>query len=76
MEGLDDLSAAQRGLEAVQRLCSRVKIPTLSGYGIDREALRRSAPKMPSDAIASGSPGNNPRQATAEEIVDLYMLAS
>jgi hypothetical protein len=30
---------------------------------------------MASDAIASGSPGNNPRLATIEEIVALYLSA-
>jgi alcohol dehydrogenase len=30
---------------------------------------------MAVDAIASGSPGNNPRQATKEEIIELYQLA-
>jgi alcohol dehydrogenase len=31
--------------------------------------------KMAEDALASGSPANNPRQATAEEIVNLYYAA-
>jgi len=30
---------------------------------------------MSEDAIASGSPGNNPRQATREEIIELYKVA-
>jgi alcohol dehydrogenase len=30
---------------------------------------------MAADAIASGSPGNNPRKATADEIVELYKKA-
>jgi hypothetical protein len=34
-----------------------------------------SASQMASDAIASGSPGNNPRKATQEEIVELYHRA-
>lgn len=75
VEGLDDLSAAQRGLEAIESLCRTVKIPTLGGYGIGREALEQAAPKMASDALASGSPANNPRLATAEEIVALYLQA-
>jgi alcohol dehydrogenase len=30
---------------------------------------------MAEAAIASGSPGNNPRLATKEEIIELYRLA-
>jgi alcohol dehydrogenase class IV len=73
--GLEDLAAAERGAAAIEALCRRVKIPTLGEYGIERRALEEAAPKMASEAIASGSPGNNPRAATVEEIVDLYMRA-
>lgn len=75
VEGLDDLSAAQRGLEAVVALCREVKIPTLAEYGISREALEKAAAKMAAEAIASGSPANNPRVPTADEIVSLYLAA-
>jgi len=37
--------------------------------------LDKLAPKMSEAAIDSGSPGNNPRQATKEEIIELYKLA-
>jgi len=30
---------------------------------------------MSEDAIASGSPANNPRQASKEEIIELYKIA-
>lgn len=73
IEGLDDLVAAERGLEAVKALCRGLKIPTLGEYGISRSALERAAAKMASEAIASGSPANNPRVPTAEEIVELYL---
>ena len=42
---------------------------------MDKEKLDKLAPKMAEDAIASGSPANNPRQATKEEIIELYTLA-
>jgi alcohol dehydrogenase class IV len=50
-------------------------IPPLKELGVDKERLDQWAPKMAEDAIASGSPGNNPRQATKEEIVELYKIA-
>ena len=36
------------------------------------EAVPAMAPKMAEDALASGSPGNNPRRPTREEIVEIY----
>jgi alcohol dehydrogenase len=41
---------------------------------VEKEKLDQLAPKMAEDAIASGSPGNNPRQATKEEIIELYKI--
>ena len=75
IQGLDSPAAARQGVDAISRLCSEVRIPTLGGYGIDRGELERVAPSMASQAIASGSPANNPRTASAEEIIALYMQA-
>jgi alcohol dehydrogenase class IV len=69
------LEAAQFGVEAIRALIDDIKIPTLKGLGVDKGKLEELAPKMAEDAIASGSPGNNPRQATKEEIVELYLQA-
>jgi alcohol dehydrogenase class IV len=73
--GLSELEAAQRGAEAVKKLIKDVRIPSMQELGVDKEKLAQLAPKMSEDAIASGSPGNNPRQATKEEIIDLYQVA-
>ena len=75
-EGTNEATAAVRALHAVRALCRTLGIPTLTGYGIDRAELERVAPKMAADALASGSPANNPRVPTAEEIVELYRRAS
>jgi len=50
-------------------------IPSLPALGVDEKTLEKLAAQMAEDAIASGSPGNNPRQATKDEIVELYRLA-
>ena len=73
--GLSELEAAQRGAEAVKKLIKDVRIPSMRELGVDKEKLEQLAPKMSEDAIASGSPGNNPRQATNEEIIELYKVA-
>jgi alcohol dehydrogenase class IV len=61
----DDLPAA------LDRLAGELEIPRL-GRVVDPERLRAAAPRMAEDALASGSPQNNPRVPTAEEIVALY----
>jgi len=73
--GLTDLEAAQLAAKAIKVLIKDIKIPTLRELGIEKDKLDQLAPKMADDAIASGSPGNNPRQATKEEIVELYKIA-
>jgi alcohol dehydrogenase class IV len=73
--GLSDLDAAKQAADAVWRLIKDVKIPSLPALGVDEKKLKELAPQMAEDAIASGSPGNNPRQATKDEIVELYHLA-
>ena len=75
INGLTGLAAAESGARAVKRLIKDIKIPSLLELGIDRAKLDELAPKMTEAAIASGSPGNNPRQATAEEIIELYESA-
>lgn len=73
--GLGDLEAAQYAASAIRRLIKDIQIPSLRDLGVDRDRLVALAPQMAEAAIASGSPGNNPRQATKEEIVELYRLA-
>jgi alcohol dehydrogenase class IV len=42
---------------------------------VDGKKLKQLAPKTAEDAIASVSPGNNPRLATKDEIIELSDLA-
>jgi alcohol dehydrogenase class IV len=73
--GLTDLEAAQLAAKAIKTLIKDIQIPSLRGLGVEKGKLEQLAPKMAEDAIASGSPGNNPRQATKDEIVELYKIA-
>ena len=66
------MAAADASVEAVARLLADVAMPRLGDIGIDRAAFDAVAPQMARDALASGSPAHNPRQATAEDIVDIY----
>ncbi len=75
VEHLTTLEAADLAAKSVKRLVKDIKIPSLPELGVDKEKLDKLAPQMAEDAIASGSPANNPRQATKEEIIELYKLA-
>lgn len=57
---------------ALRRLNRDVGIPTLRGLDIAEERFQSLLEKMAGDALASGSPANNPRSADAQEIVNLY----
>jgi len=47
-------------------------VPSPARWGIDRDRYFALAPTMAAQALASGSPGNNPRVPTVEEMVALY----
>ncbi len=73
--GLTDLEAAQLAAKAIKTLIKDIQIPSLRRLEVEKGKLEKLAPKMAVDAIASGSPGNHPRQATKDEIVELYKIA-
>ena len=75
LEGLTTMEAAQAGSDTVKSLIEKLQIPTLSKLGVTREKLDQVVSKMADDAIESGSPGNNPRKATKDEIIGLYYAA-
>lgn len=66
---------ARAGVESVSSLCRRVGLRGLSAFGVTPEALAKAARKMAEDALASGSPANNPRIATVEDMASLYEQA-
>ncbi|PLR75921.1 alcohol dehydrogenase [Bacillus sp. V3-13] len=73
-ESLSNEEAAELAVQSVKNLCLQVNIPNLKGWGIDAEAFRNAIPKMSADAIDSGSPGNNPRVPTQQELEQLYWV--
>ncbi len=74
-EGLSPLQAAYLGAEAVKKLNPDLKVPPLRALGVEERKFHQVVEQMATDAIASGSPSNNPRKATPEEIVELYRKA-
>ncbi|MFF5718878.1 iron-containing alcohol dehydrogenase [Streptomyces buecherae] len=67
-----DVRAADRLVDALRTLCHDLDVPTPQDYGIDRDTWTSLSPLMAEQALASGSPGNNPAVPTAEEIQGLY----
>jgi alcohol dehydrogenase class IV len=65
-------SAVARLLDELRSLNDDLKVPTPKAYGIDEKRYGELLPVMASQALASGSPGNNPRVPSAGEIIDLY----
>jgi alcohol dehydrogenase len=60
---------------ALQDLNRDVQIPTLGALNVPADRYESLLPKMAADALASGSPANNPRPATSEQIIALYRRA-
>lgn len=73
--GLSAEAAAQAGLGRMQALVKALDVPPLKDLGVDKGKLDRVVKQMAVDALASGSPGNNPRVPTEQEIVELYYRA-
>ena len=71
-----DAQAAESLVAGLQQLNADLDVPRLRDCCVVEEArFRALLPKMAADALASGSPQNNPRVPTAEEIVSLYEAA-
>lgn len=67
----DDV-ANQKLLTELRQLNVDLDVPTPKSYGIDQNKYFSLLPTMADQAIASGSPGNNPRVPTAQEMISLY----
>lgn len=72
IDGLSPMRQADAAIAAVDRLVTDIQMPRLGEIGIDRDRFADVIEQMAQDALDSGSPANNPRQATAEDIVALY----
>ena len=71
-EGEGSQGAVARLIDELRRLNADLAVPTPRACGIDRDRYQQLLPIMAEQALASGSPANNPRVPTREEIIDLY----
>jgi alcohol dehydrogenase len=70
-----DEAACGALVDFLESLNRDLGVKTPSALGIEREDYEAVVEKMASDALASGSPNNNPRVPTAAEIVEIYRQA-
>jgi alcohol dehydrogenase class IV len=71
-----DEYAGEALIEGLERMNAELGIPKLrDALRADRSAFEPHLKKMAEDALASGSPQNNPVVPTEDEIIDLYRCA-
>jgi alcohol dehydrogenase class IV len=67
-----DEAAASKLADGLVRWNNVLSVPTPAGFGIDPATWNAKLDLMADQALASGSPANNPRVPTKDEIVALY----
>jgi alcohol dehydrogenase class IV len=70
--GTKDEAAVARLIDALHRINADLDVPTPKSYGIDAKRWDELIPLMAEQALASGSPRNNPRVPEAAEIQEIY----
>jgi alcohol dehydrogenase class IV len=70
--GDSDELACRYLVENLRRLNDDLKVPSPKDLGFDKDVYDAKLELMAEQALASGSPQNNPRIPTADEIVALY----
>jgi alcohol dehydrogenase class IV len=70
--GESDLAAGATLVDELERLNSALGVPRLSDLGVSAEAWDAAIPTMTAQAIASGSPANNPVEPSPSEVSALY----
>ena len=70
---IDNTEVANNKLMAeLYALNKELQVPSPEEFGIEREHFFNNMQTMAEQALASGSPANNPRAPNAEEIIELY----
>lgn len=67
-----DAVAAAKLVSGLEKLNRDLSVPDPADFGISEAAWKDKMALMADQALASGSPNNNPRVPTAAEIVSLY----
>lgn len=65
-------TANRKLMDELHALNKELQVPSPEAFGIDREHFLGNLSAMANQALASGSPGNNPRIPDAKDIIELY----
>ena len=71
-EGDSDQTANSKLMAELYAINKELQVPTPEQFGIDRDHFFNNLQVMVEQALASGSPGNNPRVPSADEIIEIY----
>lgn len=71
----DDDQAVELLLNELKQINRDLEVPSMAQFGIDEQAYLDCLDVMAEQALASGSPGNNPKVPDKQEIVELYKVA-
>ncbi|MDM1757692.1 iron-containing alcohol dehydrogenase [Acinetobacter sp. 256-1] len=71
IDDLDDI-ANQKLIQALIEINRDLKVPTLAEFGVDKQYFDEVVHTMAEQALASGSPSNNPLVPSVEQMVTLY----
>ncbi|WKG04672.1 iron-containing alcohol dehydrogenase [Mycolicibacterium sp. HK-90] len=71
-QSTEDRPAANALVTELEQLCADVAVPSPRAYGIEQTDWEARLDIMATQALASGSPSNNPRIPTHGEIMELY----
>ena len=71
-ESEGDQAAVAKLVDALVALNIDLEVPSPKAYGIDEARYFDLLPTMAEQALASGSPNNNPRIPSKDEIIKLY----
>ena len=67
-----DEQACELLINELQQINVDLKVPTPKEFGIEKDAFFAVCTTMAEQALASGSPGNNPRVPSVKEMVTIY----
>lgn len=71
--GSENDDSCNQLVQGLFRLSEDLQVPSPSQYGVDRADYERAIPIMVQQALASGSPQQNPWLPTAQEMTSLYL---
>lgn len=67
-----DLIANQKLIQELKLINQELQVPTLAEFGVDKKHFDEVVNTMAEQALASGSPNNNPRVPKVTEMIELY----